>query len=99
MKTAAGLLALASLGLVMIGYSSTNEGTQLFLNQQLDEDELSFLSWINEHSKNYPTKEEYKFRFGAFKKHMTDIANHDEVATGIKMGLNYFSDNTEEEWK
>lgn len=99
MKTAAGLLAFASLGLVMIGYSSSNEGTQLFLNQQLDEDELSFLSWINEHSKNYPTKEEYKFRFKAFKKHMTDIANHDEVATGIKMGLNYYSDNTEEEWK
>lgn len=98
MKTA-GVLALAALGIVAVNYKSGGNGTQLFLSQTLDEQELTFLNWINEHGKTYPTKEEYKFRYEQFKRSMADIASHDEVATGIKMGLNSWSDNSEAEWQ
>jgi len=97
MKTAAGIAALAALGLVAVNYSN-EETTSLFLQQQLEEDELTFLSYITEFGKNYPTKEEYKMRLAVFKKNLHTISTHDEVTTGISLGLNAFSDYTDHEW-
>lgn len=64
----------------MLLYTSTNDfdGSQLFLSERLSAEEMTFLEWLNTHSKSYPTKEEYKFRFVQFKRHLAEIAAHDE---------------------
>lgn len=93
------IAGLAAVGLLLVNYSTSNADTQLFMSEKLGVEEESFLQWINEFGKSYPTKEEYHFRFVQFKKHMKQIAEHDESYHGNKVGFNEYSDNTEEEWK
>lgn len=48
--------------------------------------------------KNYPTKEEYKFRYEIFQKSVNFIKNHDVGEHGFTVGINEMSDWTEDEF-
>lgn len=99
MKTALSFMGAAAVAVLLYSSTTDFDGSQLFLSERLSADEMTFLEWLNTHGKSYPTKEEYKFRFEQFKRHMAEIAQHDEVSTGHTVGLHFYSDNTEEEWK
>lgn len=62
-------------------------------------EEIAFIDWTTKHGKNYRTREEWKFRFGEFKRSLNEIAKHDEEYHGSTVGLNDFSDLTKEEFK
>jgi C1A family cysteine protease len=99
MKTAAGIAALAALGLVAVNYSS-NEGSQLFLSERITEEELAYLKFVSEYGKSYGTKAEYKFRLEQFKNTLKKIAEHESnSAHGSTVGHNEFSDWTVSEYK
>ena len=48
--------------------------------------------------KNYPTKEEYKFRYELFKKSLNYIKSHDVEEHGFTVALNEMSDWTDDEF-
>ena len=99
MKTAAGIAALAALGLVAVNYSS-NEGSQLFLSEIISEEEMAFMKYVTEWNKSYGTKAEIKFRLDQFKKTLSKIAAHQSnSAHKSTVGLNHMSDWTQEEYK
>jgi len=58
MKTAAGIAALAALGLVAVNYSSS-EGSQLFLSERITEEEMMYMRYVTEWGKSYGTKAEF----------------------------------------
>jgi C1A family cysteine protease len=59
-----------------------------------------FAEYVAKFGKNYPTKEEYEFRFTQFAKTYTEILMHNMKADKTStMGLNKFSDWTPEERK
>ena len=98
MKSAAGIAALAALGLVAVNYSS--EATQLFLSERITEEEMAYMRYVTEFGKSYGTKAEFSFRLDQFKKTMAKMAEHQaNAAHGSTVGLNEFSDWTEAEYK
>lgn len=99
MKLGAALFAFASIGLVAFNYGSGEEASQLFLSERLEADEAAYIKYLTEFSKSYVTKEEYKFRLAEFKKSLKKVAEHDEAATGHSVGLNQFSDFTDDEYR
>merc|ERR1719197_1508872 len=99
MKTAAGIAALAALGLVAVNYSQ-NEGSQLFLSERITEDEMAYMRYVTEWGKSYGTKAEFVFRMEQFKKTMAKMAEHNtNDAHKSTVGHNQFSDWTEAEYK
>ena len=99
MKSAAGIAALAALGLVAVNYSSS-EGSQLFLSERVTDEEMAYMRYVTEFGKSYGTKAEFKFRLEQFKKTMAKIAEHESnAAHGSTVTLNEFSDWTESEYK
>ena len=81
MKSAAGIAALAALGLVAVNYSS--EATQLFLSERVTEEEMAYMRYVTEFGKSYGTKAEFKFRLDQFKKTMAKMAEHQSNALGL----------------
>merc|ERR1711907_91721 len=99
MRTAAGIAALAALGLVAVNYSS-NEGSQLFLSERITEEEMAYMRYVSEFGKSYGTKAEFKFRLEQFQKTLKKIAEHEsDAAHGSTVAHNEFSDWTEAEYK
>ena len=66
MKSAAGVAALAALGLVAVNYSAS-EGSQLFLSERITEEEMMYMKYVTEYGKSYGTKAEFEFRLDQFK--------------------------------
>merc|ERR1711907_499305 len=94
MKSAAGIAALAALGLVAVNYSQS-EGSQLFLSERITEDEMAYMRYVTEYGKSYGTKSEFVFRMEQFKKTMAKMAEHNSNnAHGSTVSLNEFSDWT-----
>jgi cathepsin L len=99
MKTAAGIAALAALGLVAVNYSS-QEGSQLFLSERITEDEMDYMRYVTEWGKSYGTKAEFVFRMEQFKNTKAKMAEHEaDKRHGSTVTLNQFSDWTETEFK
>ena len=99
MKSAAGVAALAALGLVAVNYSAS-EGSQLFLSERITEEEMMYMKYVTEYGKSYGTKAEFEFRMDQFKKNLAKMAAHNaENEHGSTVGLNQFSDWTEAEYK
>jgi C1A family cysteine protease len=99
MKTAAGIAALAALGLVAVNYSSS-EGSQLFLSERITEEEMMYMRYVTEWGKSYGTKSEFNFRMEQFKNTLKKIAEHEaNSAHKSTVGLNHMSDWTHEEYK
>jgi C1A family cysteine protease len=99
MRTAAGIAALAALGLVAVNYSS-NEGSQLFLSERITEEEMAYMRYVSEFGKSYGTKAEFKFRLEQFQNTLKKIAEHESnTAHGSTVSHNEFSDWTEAEYK
>jgi C1A family cysteine protease len=99
MKTAAGIAALAALGLVAVNYSS-NEGSQLFLSERITEEEMMYMRYVTEWGKSYGTKAEFTFRLEQFKNSLKKIADHESTdGHQSTVGLNHMSDWTHEEYK
>jgi len=66
----------------------------------MDPMEYQFMKYVAEWNKSYGTKQEYEFRFGLFKKHMIAMAEHNnQNGQTSTIGLNMFSDMTNEEFK
>jgi C1A family cysteine protease len=99
MKSAAGVAALAALGLVAVNYSAS-EGSQLFLSERITEEEMMYMKYVTEYGKSYGTKAEFEFRLDQFKKTMAKMAAHNmDNAAQSTVGLNQFSDWTDAEYK
>jgi len=99
MKSAAGVAALAALGLVAVNYSAS-EGSQLFLSERITEEEMMYMKYVTEYGKSYGTKAEFEFRLEQFKKTMSKMAAHNmDNDMQSTVGLNQFSDWTEAEYK
>lgn len=99
MKTAAGIAALAALGLVAVNYSS-QEGSQLFLSERISEEEMAYMKYVTEWGKSYGTKAEFEFRLEQFKNTMAKMAEHNSNdAHKSTVTLNQFSDWTNSEYK
>merc|ERR1712032_917915 len=91
--------ALAALGYVAVNYESA-ESSQLFLTERITAEEKSFMEYVVEHGKNYGTAAEFKFRLEQFKQNLATIEAHNSDETqGHKLGLNQFSDFTQEEYR
>jgi C1A family cysteine protease len=98
MKTAAGIASVAALGALAM-YQS-NEGSQMFLSDVITPEEYQYMQYVTEWGKSYGTKAEFKFRMAEFKKKMAFIAEHNSNdAKTHTVGLNQFSDWTQEEYK
>ena len=98
MKTAAGIAALAALGLVAVNYNT--EGSQLFLSERITEEEMMYMKYVTEYGKSYGTKAEFEFRLDQFKQTMAKMAAHNEDnAAKSTVGLNQFADWTNAEYK
>jgi len=99
MRTAAGIAALAALGLVAVNYSSS-EGSQLFLSERITQEEMMYMQYVTEWGKSYGTKAEFQFRLEQFKNSLKKIAEH-EATDGHKstVALNHMSDWTHAEYK
>merc|ERR1711934_74104 len=99
MKTAAGIAALAALGLVAVNYSS-QEGSQLFLSERITEDEMAYMRYVTEWGKSYGTKAEFQFRLEQFKITQGKMDEHNARKDRMsEVGHNQFSDWTHEEYK
>ena len=99
MRTAAGIAALAALGLVAVNYSS-NEGSQLFLSERITEEEMAYMKYVSDFGKSYGTKAEFKFRLEQFKNTLKKHAEHNaNAAHKSTVAHNEFSDWTEAEYK
>ena len=99
MKTAAGIAALAALGLVAVNYSS-EEGQQLFLSERITDEEYSYMKYVTEFGKSYGTKAEFKFRLEQYKNTLKKMADHESnAAHKSTVAHNEFSDWTEAEYK
>jgi hypothetical protein len=87
MKTAAGIAALAALGLVAVNYNT--EGSQLFMSERVTEEEMMYMRYVTEFGKSYGTKAEFSFRLEQFKRTLTKMAAHQaNAAHGSTVGLN-----------
>ena len=71
---------------------------QLFLNEQLTEEDYQFISFVSKYGKSYGTKSEFEFRSAQFKKTLAEIRSHPVNSTST-VEINQFSDYTEAEWK
>ena len=61
-------------------------------------EEYQFMKYISDHGRNYPTKEEYKFRLGLFKERLQKYSEHNSNPNKtFTVGVNHFSDRTKEE--
>ena len=99
MRTAAGIAALAALGLVAVNYSSS-EGSQLFLSERISEQEIAYMRFVTDYGKSYGTKAEFDFRYEQFQKTLKKIEEHNaNPAHKSTVGVNEFSDWTEAEYK
>ena len=99
MKSAAGVAALAALGLVAVNYSAS-EGSQLFLSERISEEEMMYMKYVTEFGKSYGTRAEFEFRLEEFKKTLAKMTLHNSDEThGSTVGLNKFADWTEAEYK
>ena len=99
MKSAAGIAALAALGLVAVNYSAS-EGSQLFLSERITEEEMMYMKYVTEFGKSYGTRAEFEFRLEQFKKNLAKMAMHNmNNDNGSTVGHNQFSDWTEAEYK
>merc|ERR1719313_2705556 len=98
MKSAAGVAALAALGLVAVNYNS--EGSQLFLSERISAEEMEYMKYITQFGKSYGTKAEFEFRLEQFKKTLVKMAEHNSNnAHKSTVGHNQFSDWTEAEYR
>jgi len=98
MKSAAGIAALAALGLVAVNYSSS-EGSQYFLSERITEEEMAYMRYVTEWGKSYGTKAEFEFRLEQFKNTMKKMAEHQENGSASEVALNQFADWTSAEYK
>ena len=99
MKSAAGVAALAALGLVAVNYSAS-EGSQLFLSERISEEEMMYMKYVTEFGKSYGTRAEFEFRLEQFKNTVSKMAVHNaDNSNGSTVGLNEFADWTEAEYK
>ena len=99
MKSAAGVAALAALGLVAVNYSAS-EGSQLFLSERISEEEMLYMKYVTEFGKSYGTRAEFEFRMEQFKNSLAKMAFHNaDNAHGSTVGLNQFADWTDAEYK
>ena len=72
-----------------------------FLQADVDPIEKEFIDHITKFGRRYGTKEEYYYRLGVFTTMYHKIAHHNAKnaeTEGFTMGLNMFSDMTEEEF-
>ena len=98
MKTAAGIAALAALGLVAVNYSAS-EGSQLFLSERITQEEIMYMKYVSDFGKSYGTRAEFEFRMDQFMMTLSKIAVHNaDNAAQSTVGLNEFSDWTEVEY-
>ena len=99
MKSAAGVAALAALGLVAVNYSAS-EGSQLFLSERISEEEMMYMKYVTEFGKSYGTRAEFEFRMEQFKNSLAKMALHNsDNSHGSTVGLNQFADWTDAEYK
>ena len=57
-----------------------------------------FGDFIASHNKNYKDVATLKQKLITFKENMEHVDNHDETSSGFKIGINMFSDMTEDEF-
>ena len=99
MKSAAGVAALAALGLVAVNYSAS-EGSQLFLSERISEEEMMYMKYVTEFGKSYGTRAEFEYRMEQFKNSLAKMALHNsDNSHGSTVGLNQFADWTDAEYK
>jgi len=66
----------------------------------LSEEESQFEKFILEHGRNYPTREEYEYRFGIFRQRLAHHKQHNANPEATHtIGVNMFSDHTDAEVK
>jgi len=103
-----GAIALLSTSLLAYGYSSYKTPVAITEDQHFSEIQAimskhpkvanQFGDFVASHNKNYKDVAELKQKLLTFKENMEHIDNHDESNSGFKVGVNMFSDMTEEEF-
>ncbi len=61
--------------------------------------EAAFMSYISDFSKNYSSMNEFNLRFEQFVRNYSHIITHNAEDHQFSLGLNQFSDWTQEEYK
>jgi membrane protein insertase Oxa1/YidC/SpoIIIJ len=97
------LCTLAVCGTLYATLTSTQQlsSTQLFLSSSdaTDKDiHLAFVSFLAKYGRSYASKEHMTTRYEVFKQNFKSMQAHDRARTGYSVGVNQFSDLTEEEF-
>merc|ERR1719431_647268 len=69
------------------------------LAAQLDATRAQFSSFMSEHGKEYETQAEYHLRLNIFRENLAKIEEHNQSGASWKMGVNQFSDLTQQEFE
>jgi hypothetical protein len=70
------------------------------LYQAFSQEDAEFLKFVNEFGKSYGTQAEFQFRAEQFKNKLAQIVEHNkEDGLTYELGLNQFSDWTQEEYE
>ena len=63
------------------------------------ETESSFVSFVSEHGKSYATREEFMFRLSIYNENLNMIREHNATESSYKLGINFTTDMTQDEYK
>ena len=95
----AGLGAAATLAIIALNYQAP-AGTQLFQSEILTAEDYEFIKFVAEYGKTYGTRSEFEFRNVQFKQNLAKIIEHNsENGQTSSVGINQFTDMTDEEFK
>lgn len=86
------LPVLIAVGLMTTAYFTTFSSAD-------DELDLHFTNFSNQFNKNYMDEDEYNFRKGIFNKNLQIINEHNAKGLSWELGINEFTDWTDEEYK
>ena len=96
-----GYTALAVIGFAAVStlyFMGSNVSASTNLLQETQDMDLAFVNFIGKYQKQYATKEEFLQRMEVFKASLMKVQEHNsKIGASYRLGINKFSDWTQEE--
>ena len=90
----------ATCALIAVGSLGGTGGKHQDLYTTMSPEEMQFMHYLVAHGKSYGTREEYEFRLGQFRESLGKIHEHNSRNdVTFRLGLNKFSDMTQDEYR
>jgi hypothetical protein len=90
----------ATCALIAVGSLGGSGGKHQALYTTMSPEEMQFVHYLVAHGKSYGTRKEYEFRLGQFRESLGKIHEHNSRNdVTFRLGLNKFSDMTQDEYR